>query len=317
MPGPNVNPNLTRSQLVLEIASEMVASNGFAQAKVTFAPQGGRGTPVSFLSASTVGSLDAVLRREADLAIINPVAPLALAFRGQPPYSAPQPVRAIGVMPSEDQFVFAVRPELGLTRFEEIAERRVPLRVSLRGQPDHSLHMMLDHVVQAAGFTLDDLTAWGGAARREGAVPFPNSPKFQALVRGEIDAIFDEASDVWVAAALDAGMTILPLGEATVTRLEAMGYRRAYLQRALFPKLHANILTLDFSGWAVFVHAEASDELVTQICAALDTRQDRIAWEGGGALPIARMCREAPDTPQDVPLHPAAARYWRERGYVS
>jgi TRAP-type uncharacterized transport system substrate-binding protein len=29
------------------------------------------------------------------------------------------------------------------------------------------------------------------------------------------------------------------------------------------------------------------------------------------------MCVEAPDTPQLVPLHPAAERLWRERGYLT
>jgi hypothetical protein len=28
------------------------------------------------------------------------------------------------------------------------------------------------------------------------------------------------------------------------------------------------------------------------------------------------MAREAPDTPQTVPLHLAAERYWRSRGYI-
>ena len=29
------------------------------------------------------------------------------------------------------------------------------------------------------------------------------------------------------------------------------------------------------------------------------------------------MAREAPDTPQLVPLHPAAERHWRRQGYLS
>jgi TRAP-type uncharacterized transport system substrate-binding protein len=33
-------------------------------------------------------------------------------------------------------------------------------------------------------------------------------------------------------------------------------------------------------------------------------------------LPVERMAREALDTPQTVPLHPAAELYWRSRGYL-
>jgi TRAP-type uncharacterized transport system substrate-binding protein len=116
--------------------------------------------------------------------------------------------------------------------------------------------------------------------------------------------------------ALDAGITILPLAETTVAKLEAMGYRRAVLPKSAYPKLLHDVLSLDFSGWTVFVHAEADDALVTQICAGLDARKARIAWEEPGDLPVERMAREALDTPQCVPLHPAAERFWRSRGYL-
>jgi len=33
-------------------------------------------------------------------------------------------------------------------------------------------------------------------------------------------------------------------------------------------------------------------------------------------LPLERMVREAPDTPFDVPMHPAAAEVWRQQGYL-
>jgi TRAP-type uncharacterized transport system substrate-binding protein len=248
--------------------------------------------------------------------MINPAAVLTLAHRGTGPWRAPQPVRIIAVIPSFDQYVFAVKRETGLARFEEIAEKRVPLRLSLRGTPDHCLHLMLDHIAAAAGFSLDDLRAWGGAAKKEGFLPVPGGPKFQALARGEINAIFDEAVQEWVEEAVAADMSILPLAEATVRRLEAMGYRRGVIEKKLYPKLAEDVLSIDFSGWPIFVHAETPDRLVEQICAALDARKHLIPWQGEGPLPVERMCRDAPDTPLDVPLHPAAARFWRGRGYL-
>jgi len=35
-----------------------------------------------------------------------------------------------------------------------------------------------------------------------------------------------------------------------------------------------------------------------------------------GPLPLDRMCIDVPDAPMDVPLHPAAQRFWRECGYL-
>ena len=305
-------PMTTRSRVVLEIAAELVADRGqpYNQAKVLLRTQGAPDWPLCLFGSSTSEGIDAVVKGEAALAIINPAAVLALAFKGTGMFKRPQPVRVITVIPSYDNYVFAVKSDTALASFEEIAARRLPLRLSLRGHRDHSLHLMLDDIAAAAGFSLDDIKAWGGEIRYE------DRGKFQALRRGEINAIFDEAANVWIEAAIDAGMTILPLEETTVTKLEAIGYRRGIIRKADYPRLARDILTIDFSGWPVFVHADAPADLVTRICAALEARKHLIPWQGEGALPLARMCRESPATPQLVPLHPAAERFWRGRGYL-
>jgi hypothetical protein len=66
----------------------------------------------------------------------------------------------------------------------------------------------------------------------------------------------------------------------------------------------------------VFCHEHTPDDLVTAICAALEARRDRIPWQGEGPLPLERMCYDTPEGPLDVPLHPAAERFWRDRGYL-
>lgn len=316
-----VNPQITRSRLVLEVASEMAGSDALTEVPAYIQASAmlraaKSGEQVILSSASTAEGIFAVVRREVDLAIINPSAVLGVALAGHGQFGSPQPIRAIAVIPSWDQFVFAVRPETGLETFEDIPRRKPGLRVIMRSTPDHTLHRMFDDVAAAAGFSRHDLERWGGGVRKTGGVPARGVPAFEALLRGEIDALFDEAAYYWVNEALDAGIRILPLAEATVQPLEKMGYRRALLPRSAFPKLPSDVLTLDFSGWTVFVHAEADDTLVTRICAALDARKMRIPWEGEGPLPVERMAREALDTPQTVPLHPAAERFWRGRGYL-
>jgi TRAP-type uncharacterized transport system substrate-binding protein len=318
---PVTNPNVTRSRLVLEIASEMTGGTvadavpDYIQPKVVLR-HGHGGRPVTLFGISSAEGIFAVASREIDLAMINPAAVLAVAMRGQGIFKEPMPVRAIAVIPSWDAFVFAVRPETGLTRFEDIGVRKPKLRILMRGTPDHCLHHMFDDVAAAAGFSRDDIARWGGEVRKAGSVPWPHTETFKALVSGDVDAIFDEAAHSWVPQALDAGITILPLAETTVVKLEAMGYRRAVLPRSAYPKLPRDVLSLDFSGWTVFVHAEADDALVTQICAGLDARKARIPWEEPGDLPVERMARDALDTPQTVPLHRAAERFWRARGYL-
>ena len=317
---PPVSPVAIRSRVMLELACELVTMGDqpMRQAKVLLRAQGAADQadwPLRLFGSSTGEGLDAVVSGESVIAIINPSGALAVAHRGSAT-RPPAPVRIIAVIPSHDQYVFAVHPKTGLTRFEEILERRVPLRVSLRGQRDHCLHSMLDDVLRAAGFSLADLQSWGGTVTYEGRTPYLYETKFERLIRGDLDAVFDEGVYEWAPHVLAAGIRLLPLAEATVRRLEAMGYRRGMIRQAKYPELPDDVLTVDFSGWPIFVRSDLPDLLVVQMCAALDARKHLIPWDGEGPLPLERMCRDAPDTPLDVPLHPAAERFWRERGYL-
>jgi hypothetical protein len=305
---------------MLEMACELVAMSDqpMRQAKVLLRTQGAADQadwPLRLFGSSTGEAVDAVVSGKSAIAIINPSGALAVAHRGSPTRPA-APVRTIAVIPSHDQYVFAVHPQTGLTRFEEIAERRIPLRVSLRGQRDHCLHAMLDDILHAAGFSLADLQSWGGTVTYEGRTPYFYEPKFERLIRGEIDAVFDEGVYEWAPQVMKAGINILPLAEQTVRKLENMGYRRGTIAKAKYTALPHDILTVGFSGWPIFVRADLPDVLVGQMCTALDARKHLIPWDGGGPLPLERMCRDAPDTPMDVPLHAAAERFWRERGYL-
>jgi TRAP-type uncharacterized transport system substrate-binding protein len=312
-----LNAPVIRSRLVLEIASELVGGTDrrIRVAEVRLRDLANEHT-LRLSSMSTIGAVFDVAEGRLDMAIANPSAALTLAYLGKGPFGRPLPVRTIAVIPSADQYVFAVKKETGLTRFEDIATKRAPLRVLLRGVPDHFLHVMLDDIAAAAGFAVSDLATWGGAIRKAGPHPLPGDEKFAAVARGEADAMFDEGAAGWVGAAAEAGMTILPLGEETLRKLEAVGYRRAVLRKEVYPQLPADVLTVDFSGWPIFVRDDLPDERVTQICAALEARKDKIAWQQPGPLPLERMCRDLPDAPMGVPLHPAAERFWRACGYL-
>jgi TRAP-type uncharacterized transport system substrate-binding protein len=312
-----LNAVAIRSRLVLEIASELVAGKdrGIRVAEIRLRDLADE-QPLQLSSLSTIGAVFDVAEGRLDMAIANPSAALTLAYLGKGPFNRPLPLRIIAVIPSADQYVFAVKKEVGLSHFEDIGLRRVPLRVLLRGVPDHFLHVMLDDICAASGFAAKEIETWGGELRKAGPHPLPGDAKFAAVARGEADAMFDEGAHGWVNAAAEAGMTILPLGEETVHKLEAVGYRRAVLRKSDFPALLDDVLTIDFSGWPIFVREDLPDERVTSICAALEARKNHIAWQQPGPLPLARMVRDLPGAPMGVPLHPAAERFWSARGYL-
>ena len=316
--GQFVVPATTRSRLMLEVASELVGGNDWVQRQATLSlrSQGTAGWPLTLFASDDPTVIDEVVSGKVQVAIMNPVDPLTLAYRGTGPYNKPLPLRIITVIPSEDQIGFAVSERTGVTSLEEIRERRVPLRLSLRKQQGHSTHFFINHVLNAAGFSLDDIKSWGGEIRYDATIP-QASERLGAIEREEIDAVFDEAVNRWVYKGLDRGIRPLSLGGPLLAKLEGIGFRRGVIPKADYPKLPADVVSLDFSGWAVFTHADAPDDLITAFCRALEARRDRIPWQGESPLPLERMCRNTPDTPLVIPLHPAAERFWRDRGYLA
>jgi len=108
----------------------------------------------------------------------------------------------------------------------------------------------------------------------------------------------------------------LPFDEPMLAKLEAIGLRRAIIPKSRYPNLPEDVPTLDFSGFAVYTHADVADEVVTSICAALEARKERIGWQEPGPLPLDQMCRDTAAAPLAIPLHPAAEKFWRGRGYL-
>jgi TRAP-type uncharacterized transport system substrate-binding protein len=319
-PGRFERPPSIRSLIMLEATAAMMRGRkrpSFGtQVEISLRPQGDNRWHARFLASDTPEGIDAVANREADLAIINPSAVLTLAYRGTGAYRRPLPVRAVTVLPQYDFFMFAVPADSGLRYVEEIAEKRYPLKVSIRGQePDHSVHLVLADILAAAGCPLADFESWGGEVFYDAGMA-SGANRLGAVATGERTAIFDEAWPVWGVKALGQGMTFLSLREPALERLTAMGYRRSTITPESAPGLDRDVEVIDFSGWPLFCHAEASDELIERFCAALDEQRDVIPWDGPGPLPLERMCGNHPDAPLDVPLHPAARRYWSAKGYL-
>jgi TRAP-type uncharacterized transport system substrate-binding protein len=313
----NLRAATVRSGLMLEVAAELVGAYDWPQkqALISLREQGGQGWGLSLFASDAPGTVDQVVNGEVQIGIVNPEGVLAMAYRGTGPFPEPLPVRAITVIPQFDQLGFAVAGRTGLSSLRELAEKRYPLKLSLRGQRDHSVHLITNQVLSTLGFTLDDITSWGGEVRYTSQLP--NGPdRLGAVERGEIEAIFDEAMPTFGARALDLGMRFLPLDEGHLSQLEQIGLQRVAITNDEYPGLGDDVWTVDFSGWPIFTREDLDDSVVRAFCAALEARKDRIPWYGTGPLPLDKMCRDTRDGRLTVPLHRAAEQFWREQGYL-
>lgn len=318
IPNPIRTPVIMRSRLMLEVASELVAANEWAekQTMIYFRVQGASEWKIRFFASDAPGSVDAVAKGEADIAICNPGSVLAMAARGRGPWQGkPLPLRSIMAIPQYDQLGFAVNGATGLKTLADLKRTKYPLKISLRGQPDHSVHLVCNCVLAAYGMSLEDIVSWGGKLVPSEGLPNAKD-RIGAVERGEVDALWDEALPMFADRALALGMRFLAIDEPQLKALEADGLKRAMITRQEFPALPEDVPTLDFSGWPVFCLDSAPEEMIYKFCEALEARKDRIPWYGKGPMALDRMCKDTVEGPLYLPLHPGAARFWKERGYI-
>src|SRR5262249_36077184 len=201
----------------------------------------------------------------------HPSALLTQAYRGVGLFSAPLPVRVVAVYPSWDRFVFMVHPRTGIRSLAELKAKRYPLRVSVREDPTHSTHVLIDQAFALHGFTLKDVESWGGRLVLCGGPAGVRRP--EAPAHGGIESRFDEGIKVWLDEALAAGLVPIELAPAELDAMQRLGWRKVSLPKARFPRLARDVDTLDFSGWPIYTSASLPEQTAYDICGALAARE--------------------------------------------
>lgn len=282
------------------------------------AAQGEQGVSLSF-GADSFRELRWVAEGKLSLAWVNPSVAATLAYRGTGPFNKPLPLRAVAVFPSYDVVGFAVHTSLRVSSLADIAKNKIPLRlatgrVGAREIAESPTMFTVTAVMKAAGFALGDIKKWGG---RIHSVPRPSHPDRRAAIeRGAVDAVFDEGIKSWGQTALDCGLRYLPIEGAMLRRLAAMGYRPSVVAKSKFRGMKADVQTVDFSGWPMVVHRDMPNDVAYAICEAIEAKRRVLPTDNFKPLDVAQLCADDGEAPRGLPLHPGAARFYRDRGYL-
>jgi len=256
-------------------------------------------------------------QKKYDFGFGNPVGLSAMAYLGRGFYKKKIPLRAIGVFPTWDRLIFAVRKDSGIESLEELKQRKYPLRVSTRrrGKLQTTLYA-IEEVLKAYGMSLRDIERWGGKVME---APSPSSEeRMQAIHTGNADAVFDEGVKSWGALALDAGMRFLPINGVAERHMAKIGFPSAMLMRKHYPKLERDIRCVDFSGWTFFCHADLPSQIAYDMAKSVDLCHKQIPVDHFDKRPMSmrEFCRGGEAGQLNIPLHPGAKKYFREKGYL-
>jgi TRAP-type uncharacterized transport system substrate-binding protein len=95
-----------------------------------------------------------------------------------------------------------------------------------------------------------------------------------------------------------------------------MGYGETILPKSRYPQLKEDALTIDYSGWALVTHKWLPASVAYAAVETIDQRQNLIPVDDDQPLNMSNLCHGTDKCPLQVPLHPGAAKYYREKGYL-
>ncbi len=247
----------------------------------------------------------------------NPVGLAAMAYLGRGFYKKKIPLRAIGVFPTWDRLIFAVRRDIGIQSLEDLRKQKYPLRISTRrrGKLATTIYA-IEEVLKAYGMSYRGIEKWGGKIME---APNPSGPERRdAILSGKADAVFDEGVKSWGPTALKAGMRFLPINDAAAKHMAKLGFPSAMLTRKHYSNLAQDIRCVDFSGWTFFCHADLPNAIAYHMAQSVDLCHKHIPVDHFDKRPmtIREFCRGGEAGQLNIPLHPGAKKYFRDKGYI-
>lgn len=271
---------------------------------------------------STSVNLRALGNDEVDFAITTPPVNATIAYEGKAYFRKAYPnMRAIAVFPQNDWVTCYADAKTGIKSFQDIRDRKLGVRIATNHiGDDNGISLLVEQLFRANGITPDDIRNWGGSfVDVHGA-----GGAARKVLDGEADLACHEYWKAFYALTDKKAVNILPLTDAAFAKLHSQfGYQRNVVPKDVFgPGIPAHdVPAVDYSDWVVLANARLPDDIAYM--AARVAVEDRHSFEAiYEGRPERQRAADIPLQPElmwknvGVPLHPGAARYYREAGLM-
>ena len=212
-----------------------------------------------------------------------------------------------------------VSKDLAVKSLRDIAQRKIPLRVSTRfSGVNNATYYTIETMLSFYGISFGKIRRLGGKGQE---CPRPDAPqRRKGIAEHSLTAIFDEGVSTvggWLDQALENGYEIIPIEAEIVKKLERLGYSGTVLPQSRYRQLNHDVPTIDFSGWALVTHKWLPDRVAFAAIETIDEKQKFIPVDDDQPLNMRELCQGSEKCPLSVPLHRGAAKYYKEKGYLN
>jgi TRAP transporter TAXI family solute receptor len=230
------------------------------------------------------------------------------AYRGTGQYVQDGPranLRLIANIQDPSYVLVAVKAETGITDLAQVRDKRWPVRILTAGIGRDATTPILAHY----GLSREAVEAAGGRIGNTAA----DRENFDVVIGGA--GVMSTAPEwrIWTELTEKFDLRFLTLPEELLAALaKNTEQERGTIPPGLYRGVDRPIPTVVRTGTVVYCRDDTPDDFAYAVAKAMDEQQHLLQWRHLNFSYNVHTVWKA----YEVPLHPGAARYYRERGYL-
>ncbi|MCW5773935.1 MAG: TAXI family TRAP transporter solute-binding subunit, partial [Rhodospirillaceae bacterium] len=278
------------------------------------------GSSVSFKPNSPGGGVLAISKGDADFTATATGTEIRLANEGKYPYKEALKGKFLFVMQLFDNqtnhtvMTKAWAEANGIKSWADIAAKKPKMRLAIN-RPDNPQTTIGGpyEVMKVYGFTIDDIKKWGGSY-----VLGNSSAGLDALKDGKADVFLNvrNLGDALLKDIASKRDLLWIDGDPAKIEAAAKAYanRLGMVKKGTYPFMDKDYPTIVQSVF-LLAGAHVSDEAVYKYVKAVAEAEDKV-HKIGGSLKTAFSVAKMATNPANLPVHPGALRYYKEKGLM-
>jgi TRAP-type uncharacterized transport system substrate-binding protein len=218
-------------------------------------------------------------------------------------------LRLLANIQNPTYLLVAAKADSGVADLHDIKDKRLPLHILATNNGGVLASDILDYY----GLTKESVESWGGSR-------VINVNPFNTKERENPDVIISFGNlgnvpeyDFWYQDSQKYDLKYLALPSDLLDKLAAnYDLERVTIPQGLLRGVDQPIPSVGRTGTVIYGRADMPDDFAYTLAKALDEHQDLLQWSNLDFSYNVHTVWKA----SDVPLHPGAARYYREKGYM-